>query len=112
MAILNLVENAIVGGKLDPKGTAARAEAAQVLYNVLAIIVLRCPVTDEEKALIMEKMALLKTKRIVAYLRKMAINGYIIQVDHSAIRENGAELQKIGTNINQIAKRINSTGTA
>ncbi len=42
----------------------------------------------------------------------MAIDGYIIQVDHSAIRENGAELQKIGTNINQIAKRVNATGTA
>ena len=74
-------------------------------------IVLRCPVTDEEKALIIEKMTLLKTKRIGAYLRKMAIDGYIIQVDHSAIRKNGAELQKIGTNINQIAKRINATGT-
>lgn len=35
-------------------------------------IVLRCPVTAEERALIKQKMAQLPTKRIGAYLRKMA----------------------------------------
>ena len=35
----------------------------------------------------------------------MAIDGYIIQVDHSDIKKMTAELQKIGVNINQIAKR-------
>ena len=37
-------------------------------------------VTEEEKRLIDEKMAQLPTKRYGAYLRKMAIDGYIIQV--------------------------------
>ena len=36
-------------------------------------------VTEEEKRLIEEKMAQLHTKRSGAYLRKMAIDGYIIQ---------------------------------
>ena len=36
-------------------------------------IVLRCPVTAEERALIEQKMAQLPTQRIGAYLRKMAI---------------------------------------
>ena len=38
-------------------------------------------VTEEEKQLIEEKMAQLQTKRIGAYLRKMAIDGYIIYTD-------------------------------
>ena len=41
-------------------------------------IILRCPVTAEERNLIEQKMAQLQTKRIGAYLRKMAIDGYII----------------------------------
>ncbi len=44
-------------------------------------------VTEEEKQLIEEKMAQLQTKRIGAYLRKMAIDGYIIQVDTTDIKE-------------------------
>ena len=40
----------------------------------------------------------------------MAINGYIIQVGHSDIKKMTAEIQKIGVNINQIAKRANATG--
>ena len=38
-------------------------------------IILRCPVTVEERTLIEQKMAQLQTKRIGAYLRKMAIDG-------------------------------------
>ena len=43
-------------------------------------------VTAEEKELMEQKMAQLQTKRIGAYLRKMAIDGYIIQVDTRDIR--------------------------
>ena len=49
-------------------------------------IILRCPVTVEERTLIEQKMAQLQTKRIGAYLRKMAIDGYIIQVDTRDIK--------------------------
>ena len=71
-------------------------------------IVLRCPVTSEERQLIEEKMALLPTRQIGAYLRKMAIDGYIINIDTSNIKEMNKELQAIGRNINQIVKRVNS----
>lgn len=40
-------------------------------------------VTEEEKRLIDEKMKLLPTQRYGAYLRKMAIDGYIIYTDLS-----------------------------
>lgn len=75
-------------------------------------IVLRCPVTAEERALIEQKMAQLHTKRIGAYLRKMAIDGYIIQVDTTDIKEMTRALSAIGRNINQIAKRLNAGGLA
>ena len=73
--------------------------------------VLRVPVTPEERALIQEKMAQLGTMNFSAYARKMLIDGYIVHVDTSDIRAQTAELQKIGVNVNQIARRINSTGT-
>ena len=73
--------------------------------------VLRVPVTPGERALIQEKMAQLGTKNFSAYARKMLIDGYIIHMDTSDIRAQTAELQKIGVNVNQIARRINSTGT-
>ena len=69
-------------------------------------------VTEEEKRLIDEKMSQLPTKRYGAYLRKMAIDGYIIQVDTTDIREMTKALGSIGRNINQIAKRVNAGGPA
>ena len=75
-------------------------------------IILRCPVTAEERNLIEQKMAQLQTKRIGAYLRKMAIDGYIIYTDTTEIKAFTSELSAIGRNINQIAKRINAGGGA
>ena len=73
-------------------------------------IILRCPVTAEERKLIERKMAQIPTKRIGAYLRKMAIDGYIIYTDTTDIREMNQILGAISRNINQIAKRINGGG--
>ena len=70
-------------------------------------IVLRVPVTPEERALIQQKMAQLGTRNFSAYARKMLIDGYIVHMDTSDIRAQTAELQKIGVNVNQIARRIN-----
>ena len=68
--------------------------------------------TEEEKRLIDEKMAQLPTRRYGAYLRKMAIDGYIIQLDTTDIKRMNAALSAIGRNINQIAKRVNAGGGA
>ena len=57
-------------------------------------IVLRVPVTPEERALIQQKMARLGTRNFSAYARKMLIDGYIIHMDTSDIRAQTAELQK------------------
>ena len=68
-------------------------------------------VTEAERDLILEKMKLIPTNNMAAYLRKIAIDGYIVQVDHSDIKAMTAEIQKIGVNVNQIARRVNSTGS-
>ena len=67
-------------------------------------------VTEDEKRLIDEKMSQLPTRRYGAYLRKMAIDGYIIYTDTADIKAFTKELSAIGRNINQIAKRANATG--
>ena len=57
-------------------------------------------VTAEEKELMERKMAQLQTKRIGAYLRKMAIDGYIIYVDTRDIKEMNKLLSALaGTSI-------------
>ena len=68
-------------------------------------------VTEEEKQLIEQKMQQLPTQRYGAYLRKMAIDGYIINMDTTDIKAFTAELGSIGRNINQIAKRVNAGGS-
>ena len=69
-------------------------------------------VTEEEKRLIDKKMKQLPTQRYGAYLRKMAIDGYIIYTDTADIKAFTAKLSAIGRNINQIAKKLNAGGPA
>ena len=66
-------------------------------------------VSDEEKKIIQEKRALLGTKNMGAYLRKMAIDGYIINVDYTETKKLIAAVNKIGANINSICRRMNAT---
>ena len=73
-------------------------------------IVLRVPVTQEERELIEQKMVLLHTKNFSAYARKMLMDGYIIKVDYTEQKKLAAAVNRIASNINQICRRINSTG--
>ena len=67
-------------------------------------------VSPEEKKLIRRKMIESKTKNMGAYLRKMAIDAYIVNTDTTPLKKQYEEMHKIGVNINQIAKKVNSTG--
>ena len=67
-------------------------------------------VSPEEKKLIRRKMIESKTKNMGAYLRKMAIDGYIVNTDTTPLKKQYEEMHKIGVNINQIAKKVNTTG--
>lgn len=46
-----------------------------------------------------------------AYLRKMAIDGYLIQMDLSDVRETVRLLGITSANMNQYAKKANETGS-
>ena len=49
-------------------------------------IVLRVPVTAEERALIEKKMQQMGTRCFSVYARKMLIDGYVIKLDYSDIK--------------------------
>ena len=72
-------------------------------------VMIRFRVTEQERNFIYDKMRLLNTHNIAAYMRKMAIDGYAVNTDYSDLKAVCAEMQKIGVNINQIARRVNST---
>lgn len=67
-------------------------------------------VTEQERQLIRKKMEQLGTKNMGAYLRKMAIDGYIIKVDYTEQKKLAAAISRVAGNINQICRRINQTG--
>ena len=73
-------------------------------------IIMRLAVTEYEKELIERKMAQLGTKNFGAYARKMLIDGYIIKVDYTQQKKLAAAVSRVASNINQICRRINTTG--
>ena len=75
-------------------------------------IQMRFWVTSEEKKLIRRKMYMAKTNNMGAYLRKMAIDGIVANVDMTYQKEMFQEMHKIGVNVNQLAKVANTTGAA
>ena len=68
-------------------------------------------VTKHEKEMIEEKMAQLGTKNMSAYLRKMAIDGYVVRLDLSDIAALVSLLRRSSNNLNQYAKRAHETGS-
>jgi len=73
-------------------------------------ILLRFFVDENERDVIHQRMKLAKTKNISAFCRKMVMDGMIINVDYSHIEDLLTHVGKASANINQIAKRINTTG--
>ena len=67
-------------------------------------------VSPEERKQIEENMKLLSTENLGAYLRKMALDGYLIHLDLSEVREMIRLLRNATNNLNQIAKVANATG--
>lgn len=67
-------------------------------------------VTEAERDMIEQKMAQVGTGNLSAYLRKIAIDGYIVKLDMPELREMISLLRRSSNNLNQIAKRLNETG--
>lgn len=73
-------------------------------------IQLKFRVTPEERALIEQNMARLGTVNMAAYLRKISIDGYVVKLDLSELREMVSLLRRTSNNVNQLTKRVNETG--
>lgn len=67
-------------------------------------------VTEEEYAQIQARMALVGTGNLSAFLRKLALDGRIVLLDMAEIKALVSLLRRTGANVNQIARRVNSTG--
>lgn len=68
-------------------------------------------VSEQEAELVKRRMAELGITNLSAYLRKMAVDGYIIHLDMSDIQEMVHLLRICSNNLNQYARRANETGS-
>ena len=67
--------------------------------------------TEEETAAIRARMAEMGITDFGAFARKMMMEGYHITLDLKDVREMTALLGRIGNNVNQIARRVNTEGS-
>ena len=67
-------------------------------------------VTEHERELIRQKMAQLGTNNLGVYLRKMAVDGYIVKLELPELSELLSLLRRTSNNVNQIARRVHETG--
>lgn len=74
-------------------------------------VVMSFRVTPSEATKIREKMYDAGIKKPGAYLRKMAIDGYIIRMDLEDVKEVTRLMRINSNNINQYAKKANETGS-
>ncbi|MVB10822.1 Bacterial mobilization protein [Caprobacter fermentans] len=66
--------------------------------------------SEEEILFLHTKMREAGIKNREAYLRKMALDGYIIRKDYSELKSLINELNHIGNNLNQMTKVANTYG--
>ena len=67
-------------------------------------------VSPEELALIEQKMAQLGTKNREAYLRKMALDGYVVRLELPGLKELVSLMRRSSNNLNQLTRRVHETG--
>jgi hypothetical protein len=67
-------------------------------------------VSQNEMVLIRKKMERMGTRNLGAYLRKMALDGYVVRLNLTDVKELVALLHNATNNLNQIARRVNESG--
>ena len=72
-------------------------------------ICMKLYVTQEEKEMIEAKMAQLGTTNAAAYLRKMAIDGFVVNLELPELRELVSLIRRSSNNLNQLTKRVHET---
>ena len=67
--------------------------------------------SKEEVERIHQKMEEIGVRSMGAYIRKMALDGYCINLDRQDVKELVPLLRRCSNNLNQYAKRANETGS-
>ena len=67
-------------------------------------------VTEDELAQIQRRMAEAGITNAGAYMRKMALNGYILHVDLAPVKELVSLQRRCANNLNQVAIQANTYG--
>ena len=67
-------------------------------------------VSPQELDLIEKKMSQLRTHNREAYLRKMAIDGYVLQLNLPELKELVSLMRRSSNNLNQLTRRVHETG--
>lgn len=67
-------------------------------------------VSPHELELIQTRMSQLGTKNREAYLRKMAIDGLIVNLEIPELKELLSLMRYAGNNLNQLTRRVHETG--
>ena len=67
-------------------------------------------VSPEELALIEQKMVQLGTTNREAYLRKMALDGYVVRLELPELKELVSLMRRSSNNLNQLTRRVHETG--
>ncbi len=73
-------------------------------------ILLKFFVSPEEQKQIQTKMEQYGTANLSAYLRKIAIDGYVINLELPELTEMVSLLRRSSNNLNQLTRRVHETG--
>lgn len=66
--------------------------------------------SEDEAYILEEKFKASGMKNRSEFFRHLLLYGYVYDVDYSVVQENNYQLQKIGTNIMQVVKKLNTYG--
>ena len=66
-------------------------------------------VSQEELELIEQKMSQLGTANREAYLRKMALDGYVVKLELPELKELVSLLRRSSNNLNQLTRRVHES---
>lgn len=67
-------------------------------------------VSVEEQELIRQKMEQYGTENMSAYLRKMALDGYVVKLDLPELKELVSLMRRSSNNLNQLTHKVHETG--
>lgn len=67
-------------------------------------------VSAEELELIHQMMQQYGTENLSAYLRKMALDGYVVKLDLPELKELVSLMRRSSNNLNQLTRKVHETG--